>query len=111
MALRPEDVKNWEVNDELVQDKLEAIGHEKNGRLLTDTYHTLKGKLNRYPPDPKAFSDPIHRDQDGYYWVRSENKAVTVRAKFYPSHDVCIIDKLYLAHETPKDLSPEKGEV
>lgn len=105
MALNPEDVHEWEVNDELVREKLEEIWELKNGKILKGIYSMLRLKLNTYPPDQKFYSIP-RIDLHGIpcFWVKSENSQIVVRAKYYASHELCIIDKVLLHHELPEDF-------
>ena len=106
MALRPEDVIHWVINDELVLPALIRMKALSNGRFLVGIYARLRAMLSTYPPDPKFFSHPRQDLHTAVFWVKSENSQVRFRAKYFAFHGICIIDKLVLPGERTEGLDP-----
>jgi hypothetical protein len=71
---------------------------------LEGLFLKLKEKLKTYPPDQEYFSIPRMDLNSLTFWVRSENHRVLIRAKYFVWAETCVIDKLYLSEEKPKDL-------
>lgn len=102
MNLRPEDVKKWTVREfPSVEAKKKAmLAIKDKGRVLGDVYEKLKKLLEKYPPHPDYFSLPF-RDQHNplTFWVRSEDRQITIRAVYKVWEEICWIDKLFLPGE------------
>ena len=102
---KPEDIKIWKVIEiESVERKAERIFKDPDMRVLKDVYDRLKSNLTTYPPDQRYFSFPRLDLQSLVFWVKSENRQILVRAKYFVWAETCVIDKFYLASEKPTDL-------
>jgi len=106
MNFRPEDVNEWTVTEtESVKKKIGLVFKKaEETKVLRDIYDRLKSKLTTYPPDQNYFSNPRADLKSQYFWVKSENGQILVRAKYFMWAETCVIDKFYLASEKPTDL-------
>lgn len=106
MNPRPEDVKKWMVTEtESVEKKISLVFKKaEETKVLRDIYDRLKSKLTTYPPDQSYFSNPRGDLKSQYFWVKSENGQILVRAKYFTWAETCVVDKFYLAAEKPANL-------
>lgn len=104
MAINPEDVYPYVVRptDE-VKARLEEL--KTKDRRYQDLYDKLAGLLTTYPPHAGFFSIPIADLSGLSFVVKSEGGFLVIRAKYFPTYALCIVDKIFRADEVPEDLT------